>query len=97
MGLMDGKTALIFGVANNRSIAWGITEARQREGATIGLSYAGEVLTKRVVPLAESIGVAFVEQCAVSKYDELDTVLATPKARFGKIDVLVHAVAVANK
>ena len=97
MGLMDGKTALIFGVANNRSIAWGIAEALHREGATIGLSYAGEVLTKRVVPLAESIGVDFVEQCDVSKDDELDAVFAKAKDRFGKIDVLVHAVAFANR
>jgi len=97
MGLMDGKTALIFGVANNSSIAWGITEALHREGATIGLSYAGEVLTKRVVPLAESIGVDFVEQCDVSKDEELDAVFAKAKARFGKIDVLVHAVAFANR
>src|SRR5712692_1709608 len=97
MGLMDGKTALIFGVANNRSIAWGITEALHREGATIGLSYAGEVLTKRVVPLAESIGVDFVEQCDVAKDDELDAVFAKAKERFGKIDVLVHAVAFANR
>jgi enoyl-[acyl-carrier protein] reductase I len=52
MGSLDGKTALVFGVANNRSIAWGITEAFLREGATVGLSYASEVLEKRVFPLA---------------------------------------------
>jgi enoyl-[acyl-carrier protein] reductase I len=97
MGLMDGKTALVFGVANQRSIAWGITEALHREGATIGLSYALEVLEKRVMPLAESIGVDFVERCDVSKDDELDAVFAKAKARFGKIDVLIHAVAFANK
>jgi enoyl-[acyl-carrier protein] reductase I len=97
MGLMDGKTALIFGVANKNSIAWGITEALHREGATIGLSYAGEVLKKRVMPLAESIGVDFVEECDVTKDDALDAVFAKAKARFGKIDVLVHAVAFANK
>src|SRR4051794_8238561 len=97
MGLMDGKTALIFGVANKNSIAWGITEALHREGATIGLSYAGEVLKKRVMPLAESIGVDFVEECDVTKDDALDAVFAKAKERFGKIDVLVHAVAFANK
>ncbi len=97
MGLMDGKIALVFGVANQRSIAWGITEAFHREGATIGLSYAGEVLKKRVMPLAASIGVDFVEQCDVTKDEELDAVFARAKERFGKIDVLIHAVAFANR
>ncbi len=97
MGLMDGKTALVFGVANQRSIAWGITEAFHREGATIGLSYAGEVLKKRVTPLAKSIGCDFVDQCDVTKDEELDATFARAKERFGKIDVLVHAVAFANR
>src|SRR5438046_2904723 len=97
MGLMDGKTALVFGVANQRSIAWGITEAFHREGATIGLSYAGEVLTKRVIPLAKTIGCDFVEQCDVTKDEDLDATFARAKERFGKIDVLVHAVAFANR
>ncbi len=97
MGLMTGKTALIFGLANHRSIAWGITEAFHREGATIGLSYAGEVLKKRVMPLAESIGVDFIDQCDVSDDAQLDATFARAKERFGKIDVLVHAVAFANK
>ncbi|MFO3797481.1 MAG: SDR family oxidoreductase, partial [Anaerolineales bacterium] len=55
MGLLDGKTALIFGVANDRSIAWGITRAMYREGARIGLSYAAEALERRVRPLAEQV------------------------------------------
>jgi enoyl-[acyl-carrier protein] reductase I len=97
MGLMDGKTALIFGVANQRSIAWGITEAFHREGATIGLSYAGEVLKKRVTPLAEGIGCDFVDQCDVTRDEELDATFARAKERFGKIDALVHAVAFANR
>src|SRR5438270_8864229 len=97
MGLMDGKVALVFGVANQRSIAWGITQALHREGATIGLSYAGEVLKKRVMPLAESIGCDFVEECDVSKDEDLDTVFAGAKERFGRIDTLVHAVAFANR
>ncbi len=97
MGLMDGKIALVFGVANQRSIAWGITEAFHREGATIGLSYAGEILKKRVTPLAQSIGVDFVEQCDVTRDEDLDAVFAKAKARFGRIDVLVHAVAFANR
>ncbi|MCA9908106.1 MAG: SDR family oxidoreductase, partial [Anaerolineae bacterium] len=66
MGLMDGKVALIFGVANKNSIAWGITKKLADEGATIALSYAGEVLEKRVKPLAEEIGCDFVEQADVT-------------------------------
>ncbi len=97
MGLMDGKTALVFGVANQRSIAWGITEALHREGAKIGLSYAGEVLKKRVLPLAESIGSDFVEPCDVTKDEELDSLFAKARERFGKIDALIHAVAFANQ
>src|SRR3954447_21586835 len=97
MGLLDGKVALVFGVANQRSIAWGITQALHREGATIALSYAGEILKKRVTPLAESIGCDFVEQCDVTKDEELDEVFAKVKERYGRIDTLVHAVAFANR
>ena len=97
MGLMDGKIALVFGVANQRSIAWGITEALHREGATIALSYAGEALKRRVTPLAESIGADFVEPCDVAKDEELDAVFAKVKDRFGRIDILIHAVAFANQ
>ena len=97
MGLMTGKKALIFGVANKNSIAWGITEALHREGATIGLSYAGEILKKRVEPLAASIGCNFVEQCDVTDDAQLDAVFERAKAHFGTIDTLVHAVAFANR
>lgn len=97
MGLMTGKTAIVFGIANQRSIGWGITEALHREGATIGLSYAGEVLKKRVMPLAESIGVDFVDQCDVTNDAALDATFARIKDRFGTIDVLVHSIAFANQ
>src|SRR5215467_15199151 len=97
MGLLTGKTAIIFGVANKNSIAWGITEAFHNEGATIGLSYAGEILQKRVVPLAESIGVDFVEQCDVTSDKQIDAVFAKIKERYGKIDILVHAIAFAER
>lgn len=97
MGMMTGKTALIFGVANKNSIAWGITEALHREGATIGLSYAGEVLKKRVEPLAASIGCDFVDQCDVTDDAQLDGTFERAKKRFGTIDTLVHAVAFANR
>jgi enoyl-[acyl-carrier protein] reductase I len=97
MGLMDGKVVLIFGVANKNSIAWGITKRLFDEGATIALSYAGEVLEKRVIPLAQEINCDFVEQCDVTSDEQLDAVFAKVKERFGRVDVLVHSVAFANR
>jgi enoyl-[acyl-carrier protein] reductase I len=97
MGLMDGKVVLIFGVANKNSIAWGITQRLYEEGATIALSYAGEMLEKRVLPLAQEINCDFVEQCDVTDDEQLDAVFAKIKDRYGKIDVLVHSVAFANR
>ena len=97
MGLLDGKNALVFGVANKNSIAWGITEALHNEGATIGLSYAGEVLKKRVTPLAESLSLDFVEECDVTDDAALDRLFAAAKERFGKLDILIHAVAFATR
>lgn len=92
MSLLDGKTALIFGVANERSIAWGITKAFHAEGARIGLSYAGEVLTRRVQPLAESIGCTFVEQCDVASDEQIQTVANKAATVFGKVDILIHSI-----
>ena len=97
MGLLDGKNALIFGVANNRSIAWGITQKLHAEGATIGLSYAIPELEKRVFPLAEEIGCTFVERANANDDAELDAVFAKAKERFGRLDVLVHAIAYAGR
>lgn len=97
MGLLEGKTALIFGLANNRSIAWGIAEAFAREGATVGMSYAGEALKRRVEPLAESIGCDFVEECDVSKDEDIEAVAAKAAERFGKIDILVHSIGFADR
>ena len=97
MGLLDGKTALIFGVANDHSIAWGITQALHREGASIGLSYAGEVLERRVKPLAASIGCGFVEECDVTSDAAIDAVMAKAEKQLGGIDILVHSVAFANR
>lgn len=97
MGLMDGKVALIFGVANKNSIAWGITQKLHEAGATIGLSYAGEMLKKRIFPLAEEIGCDFVEECDVQNDAALDGVFAKVRARFGRVDALVHSVAFANR
>jgi len=97
MGLLSGKTALIFGVANDHSIAWGIAQAFAREGATLGFSYAGEALAKRVRPLAASVNATFVEECDVSKDEDIAAVMDKARAAFGEIDILVHAVAFANR
>ncbi|HEX3049512.1 MAG TPA: enoyl-ACP reductase [Aggregatilineaceae bacterium] len=95
MGILEGKKALIFGVANKRSIAWGITEAFLREGATVGLSYAGEMLEKRVFPLAQEAGITFVEKCDVGSDTDIAQVFVKAKEHFGSLDILVHAVAFA--
>lgn len=97
MGLMDGKVALVFGVANKNSIGWGITQRLHDEGATIALSYAGEMLEKRVRPLAAQVNCDFVEPCDVTSDEQLDEVFAKVQQRYGKIDVLVHSVAFANR
>jgi len=97
MSLLDGKIAIIFGVANKRSIAWGIAQALHEHGATIGISYAGETLKKRAVPLADSIGVSFVEDCDVTDDAQIDAIVDKTKAEFGEIDILVHAIAFANR
>jgi len=97
MSLLEGKTALVFGVANQRSIAWGIAQALHQHGATIGISYAGEVLERRAKPLAESIGCTFVEPCDVSKDEEIERVAAKAKDEFGEIDILVHSIAFSNR
>ena len=97
MGLLDGKVALIFGVANKNSIGWGIAKAMHREGAQIVLSYAMERLARRVVPLGESIGCELMLQADVTNASELDAVFAAVSERYGKLDTLVHSVAYADR
>ncbi|MBL8152722.1 MAG: enoyl-ACP reductase [Anaerolineae bacterium] len=97
MGLMDGKIALIFGLANKNSIAWGIVKKLHQEGATILLSYAGEIMEKRVFPLAQEIGCDFVEPCDVTRDEDLDAIFAKIRDRYGRLDTLVHSVAFANR
>lgn len=97
MGLFEGKRGLIFGVANKNSIAWGIAQALASEGAVLGFSYAGEVLQKRVEPLAESIGSTFVEECDVTNEDAIDALFAKVADKFGTIDFLVHSIAYAPR
>jgi enoyl-[acyl-carrier protein] reductase I len=97
MGLLDGKKALIFGVANDHSIAWGIAKALHDEGATVGFSSVQSLIDKRVRPLAESIGSTFVEPCDVQSDDEIREVMRKWQAAHGQIDILVHALAFARR
>ncbi|MDX1378824.1 MAG: enoyl-ACP reductase [Anaerolineales bacterium] len=97
MGLLEGKNALIFGLANERSIAWGITQAFKREGANIGISYAGEMLERRVKPLAEKVDCKWLEQCDVTDDEQITAVAESAAKHFGKIDVLVHSIAFAGR
>ncbi|QPC82172.1 enoyl-ACP reductase [Phototrophicus methaneseepsis] len=98
MGLLDGKVALVFGLANNRSIAWGIVQALHEAGATIALSYANEALERRVRPLGEEVGAEIIMECDLSgDYSGLDAVFEAVKEKYGKIDILVHAVAFAPR
>ena len=97
MMMLSGKKALVFGLANERSIAWGITKALHEQGAEIGLSYAGEVLERRVRPLAESIGCTFVESCDVQYDDQIAAIKEKTQSVFGEIDIIIHAIAFANR
>ncbi|OGO26745.1 MAG: enoyl-ACP reductase [Chloroflexi bacterium RBG_16_54_11] len=97
MGILTGKNALIFGVANERSIAWGITKAFHAQGARIGLSYAGEVLEKRVRSLAKTIDCGFVEPCDVTKDEEIHALVSKVVQQLGQVDILVHAIGFANR
>jgi enoyl-[acyl-carrier protein] reductase I len=95
MNLMAGKNALVFGVANKHSIAWAIAEAFKQNGANVGLSYGIPQLEKRVRPLADELGTTFVEKCDVTQDDEIDAVFERAADHFGRLDVLIHAVAYA--
>jgi enoyl-[acyl-carrier protein] reductase I len=97
MGLLDGKKALIFGVANDKSIAWAVAEAYRREGAEVALAYAGEAVAKRVIPLGESIGVSLTLPCDVRSDAELAELFKEIEKAWGGLDILVHSVAFANK
>ena len=97
MGLLEGKTALICGVANKHSIAWGIAEALHAQGAELSFSYGMERLERRVRPLAESVGARLIEQCDVTDDAALDRLFAQVAATYGQIDILIHAVAYAER
>jgi enoyl-[acyl-carrier protein] reductase I len=96
-GLMRGKRGLIMGVANNRSIAWGIAKACHRHGAELALTYQGDALKKRVEPLAEEVGGLVVGHCDVTDPASVDAVFAAVEAAWGSLDFLVHAIAFSDK
>jgi len=97
MGLLEGKKALVFGVANDHSIAWGIAKALHEQGATVGFSSIAELLNKRVRPLAESLDATFIEPCNVQNDDEVAAVFDKWKEQYGTLDILVHSLAFAGR
>ncbi|MBS0474722.1 MAG: enoyl-ACP reductase FabI [Proteobacteria bacterium] len=96
-GLMQGKRGLIMGLANDKSLAWGIAQKLHEQGAELALSYQGEVMEKRVRPLAEQLGCDFLIDCDVSTEAELDKAFATLASRWPTIDFVVHAIGYTNK
>jgi enoyl-[acyl-carrier protein] reductase I len=97
MALLSGKKALIFGVANDHSIAWGIAKALHEHGAALAFSYAGEALERRVRPLAKSVDSDFVEACDVTQDAQIDALFQKVQDELGSIDILVHAIAFAER
>ena len=95
--LMAGKRGLIMGVANNRSIAWGIAQACAAQGAEIAFTYQGDALKKRVEPLAAGIGSKLVLPCDVTDTASMDAVFETLRTTWGKLDFMVHCIAFADK
>jgi len=95
--LMAGKRGLIMGVANNRSIAWGIAKACASQGAQVALTYQGEALKKRVGPLAAELGSDVVLPCDVTDKASMDAVFEDLKTRWGRLDFLIHAIAFSDK
>jgi len=95
--LMQGKRGLVMGVANDRSIAWGIAKSAQAQGAELAFTYQGDALKKRVGPLADSVGSDIVLPCDVTDLSSIDAVFDTLKEKWGSIDFIVHAVAYSNK
>ena len=95
--LMQGKRGLIMGVANDRSLAWGIAAACAAQGAELAFTYQGEALEKRVRPLAASVGSDLLAPCDVGDEDSIDAAFAAIAARWDRIDFLVHAIGYADK
>ena len=96
-GLMRGKRGLVFGVANNRSIAWGIAKACRAQGAEVGLSYQGDAVRKRVEPLAAEIGAVLLGHCDVNEPATIDAIFAAAQKKWTSLDFMVHAIAFSDK
>jgi enoyl-[acyl-carrier protein] reductase I len=97
MGLMDGKRGVIFGVANDKSIAWGVAQQLKAAGAELAFTYLNESLEKRVRPLAESLDSKIILPCDVASDEEIQSVFDELEKQWGSIDFVVHAVAFANR
>ncbi|MFQ5623269.1 MAG: enoyl-ACP reductase FabI [Paracoccaceae bacterium] len=96
-GLMNGKRGLVMGVANDKSIAWGIAQACHAQGAELAFTYQGEALGKRVQPLAHSLGSDIIVECDVTDDASMDAVFAALGEKWGKLDFLVHAIGFSDK
>jgi len=96
-GIMRGKRGLVLGVANNRSIAWGIAKACRAQGAELAFTYQGDALKKRVEPLAQEVDGIVLGRCDVTESASMDAVFAAVEAKWGAIDFLVHAIAFSDK
>ncbi|MEA3017929.1 MAG: enoyl-[acyl-carrier protein] reductase [Sphingomonadales bacterium] len=96
-GLMQGKRGLIMGLANDRSLAWGISKALADHGAELAFSFQGDALEKRVRPLAQQLGADFLIECDVSDMADVDRAFETLKARWETIDFVVHAIGFSDK
>ena len=97
MNLMEGKKGLIMGVANERSIAWGIAQKLSESGAELAFTYLGDALKKRVIPLAEKLNSNLTFSCDVEKKDEVIKLFEDIKSKWGQIDFVVHAIAFSDK
>jgi enoyl-[acyl-carrier protein] reductase I len=97
MGLLTGKKALILGVANERSIAWGIARAYKEQGAQIGMSFLNETLKKRVEPLADEIGADFLVEMDVTNDEHYENLHKVVKEKWGEFDIIIHSLAFADK
>ncbi|MDZ5698850.1 MULTISPECIES: enoyl-ACP reductase FabI [Phyllobacteriaceae] len=96
-GLMAGKRGLVLGIANSRSIAWGIAKACAAEGAELALTYQGEALKKRVEPLAAELGATVIGHCDVTDLSTIEAIFEEVRKRWGKLDFVVHAIAFSDK
>ena len=96
-GIMNGKRGIVMGVANDRSIAWGIAEAVAKQGAEIAFTYQGDALEKRVRPLAEKVGSSIIIPCDVSSDEAIEETFKLLKEKWDTIDFIVHAIAYSDK